>query len=1086
MDPGGPGSRTGRTFWTFWNYITDIVGRFLRAEPPGTEKNATNNVNSTPTNDELLDSHHKDNATEEREEVHVDPAFSVGSTRPVVLWDTGSELQPEMRQNIEQDEMNENDDGKKDKEIETGNDVVTYLPISSTTIDNPEQSSDVIRNDEELMPKILVDSQDEMINIDMKVSKQYCSEEANKPQSKEQLNAISKEGFNEQNTYSAVEPELTSEDTKTVKQTCCEQHDGKLLLSDNMDLEECVSIIEKQEHVEADGNEESASVKSDRDGNKNAMEGTAEIKNMTDEDRYRETMCYDVLQNTHLELTQQNTCMIEVTHTSDEGLNRMNTEDMKKPHSLVLETENLCKQDDISESYEEDVVMMQNNPDIENLEKLSDMESLMSDNTCVVVESEDDEKETEFQKEEIEMMENDDDTMTNQNAAFDLVDGNNAKETCPALIIDKDITQTYTLEETDGESSTEESTDMNKDDLNKLHSSMVLETENMSKQDDKNEVHDENKDDKVLTQNNLDIENLERSSDMESLMSDNTYVTVLEEKESHVKQELTVAITADDSVKSEDAEKESEIQKEEIEMMENDNDDVTNTNASFDSEDGNNSVIDQDMIQTCTLEETDGESSTEESTDMNKDDLKRQDNRQEIEIMENDDDTMTNQNAAFDLVDGNNAKETCPALIIDKDITQTYTLEVTDGESSTEESTDMNKDDLKRQDNRQEIEIMENDDDTMTNQNAAFDLVDGNNAKETCPALIIDKDITQTYTLEVTDGESSTEESTDMNKDDLNKLHSSMVLETENMSKQDDKNEVHDENKDDKVLTQNNLDIENLERSSDMESLMSDHTYVIVLEEKESRVKQELTVAITADDSVKLEDAEKESEIQKEEIEMMENDDVTNTNAPFDSEDGNNTVIDQDMIQTCTLEETDGESSTEESTDMNKDDLNKLHSSMVLETENMSKQDDKNEVHDENKDDKVLTLNNLDIENLERSSDMESLMPDHTYVIVLEEKESRVKQELTVANTTDDSGNVKSENSEKENEIQTEQSEMTEYDDDSMTSQNAELDSEDGNNAKETCPEPIVDLPFTTDVKSITEESKDLNKDSIKLHTFFG
>ncbi|KAJ0060615.1 hypothetical protein NL108_016590 [Boleophthalmus pectinirostris] len=895
MDPGDPGSRAGRTFWTFWNYITDLVGRFLRPEPHGTEINDTDKTNSTPVNDEPLESCHKKRmTTEEGEDVHVVLASSAGSTRPVILWDTGSELQPEMRQNVLQEHekiKRENDDGKRQEEIETGIDAASALLIT-TTIDNAEQSSDITKNGEELMPKMLVDCKDEMID-------KVCSE-ADKPQSKEQLNEILK-GFNKQNTYSEITSKL---DTITAEQKHYEQHDEKLLPSDNMDLKESGQIIEKQDNVGADGN-----IKSESGGNKNAVK-----------------VC---LQTTHLEVTRQN----DMTARSDD----MNNENIKKTHTLVLGAENLCKQDDISEVYEGN---KDDNLDMENLERPFDVETSMSDKDYIIVFEEDEKHgkqeltliniiddsanvKTENEEKESEITEHYNENMTNQNAMFDTEEEDDAKECkeCPALFTtddsanaksendekekeiqkeeikmtendddqnrDQDMTPQYTLEVVDDESSTEESKDMKEDDLNKLHTSLVLETEHVSKQDDKNEVHDGDEDDMVMAQNNQTMGNLERLPDVGSSVSDKDHVIALEEDE---KQELTVANTTDDSanVKSENDEKEKEIQKEEIEMKEN------------------------------------------------------------------------------------------------------Y-------------------------------------DDYVTNQNAIFGTADGDNAKETCPALILDQDMTPQYTLEVVDDESSTEESKDMKEDYLNKLHTSLVLETEHVSKQDDKNEVHDGDEDDMVMAQNNQDMGNLERLPDVGSSVSDKDHVIALEEDE---KQELTVANTTDDSanVKSENDEKEKEIQKEEIEMKENEDDQDE--------------DKDMTPQYTLEVVDDGSSTEESKDMNEDDLNKLHTSLGLETENMSKQDDKNE------------------------------------------DEKLEKQELTAANTTDDSANIKSENDEKESEIQKEDNEITEHYNDKMTM----VDAEYGDNAIETCPALNIDQDMSQPYgKSSTEESKDMNDDDLnKLHIFGG
>ncbi|XP_055006444.1 kinesin-related protein 4 isoform X2 [Boleophthalmus pectinirostris] len=1142
---------------TLKNYITDLVGRFLRPEPHGTEINDTDKTNSTPVNDEPLESCHKKRmTTEEGEDVHVVLASSAGSTRPVILWDTGSELQPEMRQNVLQEHekiKRENDDGKRQEEIETGIDAASALLIT-TTIDNAEQSSDITKNGEELMPKMLVDCKDEMID-------KVCSE-ADKPQSKEQLNEILK-GFNKQNTYSEITSKL---DTITAEQKHYEQHDEKLLPSDNMDLKESGQIIEKQDNVGADGN-----IKSESGGNKNAVK-----------------VC---LQTTHLEVTRQN----DMTARSDD----MNNENIKKTHTLVLGAENLCKQDDISEVYEGN---KDDNLDMENLERPFDVETSMSDKDYIIVFEEDEKHgkqeltliniiddsanvKTENEEKESEITEHYNENMTNQNAMFDTEEEDDAKECkeCPALFTtddsanaksendekekeiqkeeikmtendddqnrDQDMTPQYTLEVVDDESSTEESKDMKEDDLNKLHTSLVLETEHVSKQDDKNEVHDGDEDDMVMAQNNQTMGNLERLPDVGSSVSDKDHVIALEEDE---KQELTVANTTDDSanVKSENDEKEKEIQKEEIEMKENYDDYVTNQNAIFGTADGDNAketcpalILDQDMTPQYTLEVVDDESSTEESKDMKEDYLNKlhtslvletehvskQDDKNEVHDGDEDDMVMAQNNQDMGNLErlpdvGSSVSDKDHVIALeedekqeltvanttddsanvksendekekeiqkeeiemkeneddqdeDKDMTPQYTLEVVDDGSSTEESKDMNEDDLnklhtslgletenmskqdgKNEDEKlekqeltaanttddsaniksendekekeiqkEEIEMKENYDDYVTNQNAIFGTVDGDNAKETCPALILDQDMTPQYTLEVIDDESSTEESKDMNEDYLNKLHTSLVLETEHVSKQDNKNEVHDWDEDDMVMAQNNQDMGNLERLPDVGSSVSDKDHVIELEEDE---KQELTVANTTDDSanVKSENDEKEKEIQKEEIEMKENKDDQDE--------------DKDMTPQYTLEVVDDGSSTEESKDMNEDDLNKLHTSLGLETENMSKQDDKNE------------------------------------------DEKLEKQELTAANTTDDSANIKSENDEKESEIQKEDNEITEHYNDKMTM----VDAEYGDNAIETCPALNIDQDMSQPYgKSSTEESKDMNDDDLnKLHIFGG
>ncbi|XP_072312622.1 uncharacterized protein [Eucyclogobius newberryi] len=465
-DPGGPGA--GRTFWTFWNYITDIVGRFLRPEPPGTEINDTNSTNSV--NDELLDSRHeRDNfstATEEGEEVFV-PVSSVGSTRPVAFWDSGSELQTEKRQDVveEDEKISEREDGVREEEIETGIDVAAHLPVTLTAMNNHDQSGDITMKAEEPMPMILVNSAEEIINIDIEAS----DRKADKPQTKEQPN----ESFNElKKPNLVVEAGIASElDTRTAEQEPCERRDGKQ--SDNMALEE------KLEHVECDNTEES--VKYD-DDDTNAMKGEEEnkVKIMIDEEQHNE-----------IEMT------IEVTDGSDEDLNEMYKEDMNKLHfSLVLD--DMSRQDDNRESYEgkkDDAVVMQNNPDMEEnpslncLERLSSVESPMADNNNYVVVPEEDESQVkheltvaytsdesanlepqngkkEFKKDQNAIAENDV-AMTNLNATLDNVDGDNSTVARPALNIDQDMTQqnTYTLGTADDESGSEEVEDAKKDDL---------------------------------------------------------------------------------------------------------------------------------------------------------------------------------------------------------------------------------------------------------------------------------------------------------------------------------------------------------------------------------------------------------------------------------------------------------------------------------------------------------------------------------------------------------------------------------------------------------------------------------------------
>lgn len=173
MDPDqdSPIARAGRTFMTFWNYLTETVSRLLRQEPPATEINDAN-ITQDATDSNELDPGHTNSGTaqeSEGEPQHVAPASSLSLSRPLVSWDTGSELEID---NIQEEKCK--GESMIEEEVETAME------------DNKEEHLKLYA--ENLVLKLIEDVNNrlypgESLNVDIEEAKQssHAVQERNRP-----------------------------------------------------------------------------------------------------------------------------------------------------------------------------------------------------------------------------------------------------------------------------------------------------------------------------------------------------------------------------------------------------------------------------------------------------------------------------------------------------------------------------------------------------------------------------------------------------------------------------------------------------------------------------------------------------------------------------------------------------------------------------------------------------------------------------------------------------------------------------------------------------------------------------------------